>query len=93
MNVPLADSYRPAMLTALAIQFVCSLLSAMMLDGGNAVTLCLCSFVAFWAGAVLLILRHPRNPSGTDLWAIRYGFLPLFLLSFLIGYILVSTLD
>jgi hypothetical protein len=90
MNVPLADNYRPAMLVAVATQFVCSLLSAMVLDGGDAFTLCLCTFFGFWVGATIVILRHPRNPSGMDLWAIRYGFLPLYLFSFIIMTVLLS---
>ena len=77
------------MLIAAAIQFVCCMLSAMLLDGGNALALCLSTFVAFWVGVTLLVLRHPRNPSDIDLWCIRYGFLPLFLVSFVIGDILV----
>jgi hypothetical protein len=90
MDVPLADSYRPAMLFAVGTQLVCSLLSAMVLDGGNAFTLCLCTFFGFWVGASIVILRHPRDPSDMDLWAIRYGFFPLYVLSFVIMGVLLS---
>ncbi len=88
MNVPLADSYRPAMFMAAGAQFVCGVLSGMLLDGGNAVALCFCTFVGFWVGACIVMLRHPRNPSYADVWVIRYGFPPLFLF----GLVIMETL-
>ncbi len=84
MNIPLADSYRTAMWVAVATQFGCSLLSASLLDGGNEFTLCLCTFFGFWVGAAIVMLRHPRDPSYTDIWVIRYGFFPLYLFCFII---------
>jgi hypothetical protein len=92
MNLPLADSYRLAMFTAVAIQFVCGLLSAMLLDGGNAAMLCFCTLVGFWAGVGLLIFRRPRDPRPADLLAVRYGFLPLFGVAFVVMDAFISRL-
>lgn len=84
MNIPLARSYWPAMLTAVGVQLLCVVLSAMVLDGGNAAMLCVCTMVGFWVGALLMILQHPEDPTDTDLRAIRFGFLPLYLMGFVI---------
>ncbi|MBC8094768.1 MAG: hypothetical protein H7Y43_03040 [Akkermansiaceae bacterium] len=91
MNVSLADSYRPAMFSAVGIQLVCGVLSAMLLDGGNAAALCFCTLIGFWAGVVMLVLRCPRDPEPTDLWVVRYGFLPLFGVAFFLMELYISV--
>jgi hypothetical protein len=92
MNLALADRYRPAMFIAVGIQCVCGLLSAMLLDGGNAAALCLATLIGFWVGVLILVMRHPRNPSPTDLWVVRYGFLPLFGVAFVLMEAYISRL-
>lgn len=92
MNLTLADSYRPAMFTAVGIQLVCGVLSAMLLDGGNAAAMCLATLIGFWVGVLLLMLRRPRNPSRTDLRVVQFGFLPLFGVAFVLMEIYISRL-
>jgi len=90
MNLPLANAYRAAMFDALAIQSVCTILSVLMLDGGNAATLCFAILVGFWVGVVMLVLRRPVGPRPADLAVIRFGFLPLFIIGFIVMEAILS---
>jgi hypothetical protein len=77
MNVPVSENYRGPLWAALALQAVIAARSVLMLDSGVTARCCLIALLGFWAGTAVVLLRRRRNPARTDLWLIRWGYLPL----------------
>ena len=71
-----------------AIVFACVqqlfviLLAALVLDGGVLLLICLFAVAGFWGGVGVLVLRRKARASRFDLALIRWGFLPVCALSF-----------
>jgi len=78
---PLARSVK----SALAQQLILIVLAAMILDGGRIAQICLFGFVAFWTGALLLIVRAKGRVTKADLVFIEGGSIVVCLLSYLIA--------
>ena len=83
-SLPIAASYRKPIFEAIALQVILGLLSALVLDGGDCRHICGAALVAFWGGAAVLVWRHPRDPTKTDLQLVRFGFLPVLVIAFAI---------
>ena len=43
------------------------------------------ALVAYWGGVTVLIWRHPQSPSRVDLALIRFGYLPVIVIAFLLS--------
>ncbi len=71
----LAELYWPALKTSLIVQAVFLILSALMLDMGQAFNLALLGWIAYWAMAAMIVVRRPESPTRADLFAIRWGYL------------------
>jgi hypothetical protein len=88
LPLPISPKYDSPIFEAVAIQIVLGLLGLMILDGGVIAQLCGIALVAFWGGAAVLIWRRPQSPSRVDIELIRFGYLPLIVISyFLVGWI------
>ena len=81
-TLPISASYRRAIFDALVLQVVLGALSMMLLDGGRVAHTTGIAVLAFWSGAALVIIRRPTAPTPTDLFLIRFGFLPLLIVTF-----------
>ena len=81
-TLPIAASYRRAIFEALVLQVILGILAMMVLDGGHIAHTTGIAVLAFWAGAALIIVRRPTAPTPTDLWLLRFGFLPLLIATF-----------
>jgi len=81
-TLPISASYRRAIFDALVLQVVLGALSMMLLDGGRVAHTRGIAVLAFWSGAALVIIRRPTAPMPTDLFLIRFGFLPLLIVTF-----------
>lgn len=55
-----------------------------MLDGGDCARISGAALLAFWGGAVVLIWRHRHTPTKTDLELIRFGYVPVLIIAFLV---------
>jgi len=86
LNPKLDDAYGPAVKFALVVQVLLLLLSSMVLDGGHTVRIVAIAMLAFWAAALILILRNPRSAKKWDLIYIRAGFLAVLVLAWLIAH-------
>ena len=85
-RLPISPKYDSAIFEAVALQIILGLLAYMILDGGGIAQICGIALVAFWGGAAVLIWRHPQSPSRVDIEPIRFGYLPLIIISsFLAG--------
>jgi len=83
-SIPISPSYRKPIFEAIALQVLLGLLSALVLDGGALARICGIALLAFWCGAAVLIWRHPRTPTRTDINVVRFGYLPVVVLTFLL---------
>ena len=67
--------YAAALKTSLIWQFVTLSLSALILDMGQARHIAVVAIAAYWPMVLLIALRRPNAPTMSDLLAIRYGYL------------------
>lgn len=74
------EAYRRPIHWALAQQLVVSTLCLLALDGGVLARECALVLMAFWSGALLIMMRRPVAPTSIDLRLIQFGFVPLMLL-------------
>ena len=84
-RLPISPKYDSAIYEAVALQILFGLLGLMILDGGGIAQICGIALVAFWGGAVVLIWRHPQSPSRADIECIRFGYLPLIIISYFLA--------
>ena len=63
----------------------------MILDGGECAQICGAALLAFWGGAVVLIWRHPQSPTYADIQLIRFGYLPVVLIAFVVIHLVWSA--
>jgi hypothetical protein len=86
MTASPSDRLLDAETFAFVQQSLVLVLASMMLDGGGFFQVCFYAFVAYWAGVGLLRLRAKAGLSKVDLLLIRYGYIPVCVLSFLLTY-------
>ena len=79
--------YREAVFFTLRQQVPCALLCLLTLDGGRMAKVCGIAMLGFWSAAALVMARRPRSPGAHDLTALRWGFLPLFVLTALLAHL------
>jgi hypothetical protein len=77
--------YRKAAQVALAIQIPAAILCMLVLDGGYTARVCGIAILAFWLVAAIIASRRPSAPSAVDLWYWRWGFVPCFMVTFLLA--------
>jgi hypothetical protein len=78
----LRDPYTRPLLLAFLLQLLFLFFyKVMVLDLGQGLQACCYGSVAFWLGVVLILVRRPRNPSPGDLTYIRWGLIPIVLIS------------
>jgi hypothetical protein len=83
-SLPISSSYRKPVFEAVALQALLGLLSGLILDGGETARICGIALIAFWAGAAVLVCRHPQTPTRTDISFVRFGYLPVVVFAFVL---------
>jgi hypothetical protein len=76
-NLSFSENYRPALRAAVLSSLILGVISALVLDGGEAARLTGIALAVFWGTIVVIMLRRPRYPTVGDLALIRIGCLPL----------------
>ena len=87
-SLPISPSYRAPIYDAVVLQMLLSVLSALILDGGDTARICGIALVAFWAGAIVLIRRRPQSPKRTDIALLRFGYLPVLIAAFFLVHLI-----
>ena len=59
---------------SLFVQTVVLLFTALLLDGGVLFRGCSIAAIAYWLGALFIVIRRRRNPTDNDVVLIKYGF-------------------
>lgn len=73
------------MIEAAFLSSVLLVLSAMILDTGEAFFASFYAVVGFWSGVLLIVLRRPQTPTRVDIQFIRFGSLPAIVASGLLS--------
>jgi len=74
--------YKAAIKLALAQQIPILVLGASILDGGDIFSICLKPVIAFWVAVWFIRHRRPQTPTKFDLFAIRWSYMPLCVMTF-----------
>ena len=69
-----AGSLRDAFYFSVVQQGIFLLFTALLLDGGVLFRVCGVGSIAYWVGAVIVVVRRPRNPTAKDVILLKYGF-------------------
>ena len=72
-----SPEYNAAFKTALLIQVVLALLTALILDFGQTHRAFWVAFLCQWAMVWIILFRRPMRPTRLDLSIVRYGIIPL----------------
>jgi hypothetical protein len=76
------DPYFRPLLCAFGWQFAfLFIFRVMVLDLGQRLQACCAASAAFWLGAILVLVRRPRNPTRGDLAYLKWGLVPIVLVS------------
>ena len=70
---PYSKSFVSALKTAVIVQMILLVLTALMLDGGQMFRLCLMAVVVHWIGIGIVAVRRGAVPTTLDLLFMRYG--------------------
>lgn len=80
-----APQYWSALKTGVVLQLVICVLTLLLLDMGRAFGFFRVALIAHWMGIIVIMGRRPTSPTKVDILFIRWGILPLFLLSVWLG--------
>jgi len=80
-----SPAYRGTLIIVVSQQILLGLLCGLMLDGGMLGSMFLYALVAFWIGFITILARRPKNPTKTDIFAIKWGTFLLFFVSVLMS--------
>ncbi len=84
-TLPVAPAYRDAIKAAILLQLLLTLFMLLLLDGGYTAGIGACVMGGFWIGVAAIIFRRPRNPTPLDLFYVRWGYVPLLVLTVIIA--------
>jgi len=78
-NLALSPEYNRSLRVGAILAVTVSVLACLVLDGGLTAQITLMAVLAYFGGVALMVVRRPQAPTATDLWLLRWGFLPLWL--------------
>jgi hypothetical protein len=73
----ISESYRGPLWCAVISSCSITVLSVLLLDGGETARLSGFALLVFWFWVFWAMWRRPKDPTRTDMWIIRCGCLPL----------------
>jgi len=91
MPLRLAPAYRDAVKVALALQVPATLLLSLVLDDGTMAKIGFSVLAGFWTGAAAIMIRRPQTPKALDLFYLKWGYVPLLVLAFVIAATIISS--
>jgi hypothetical protein len=80
-----SPQYNTALKTALLLQAVIAVLTALALDLGQMQRAFWVAFLCQWAMVWIILLRRPSRPTRLDLAIVRYGIVPLLIIVVITG--------
>ena len=86
-RVVVSPKYDRAVLQSLGVQFIVGCFAMLLLDGGVMARVVGVAMLGFWISVGVLMTRRPFQPTQLDLTVIRWGFLPVLLVTALVQFI------
>ena len=81
----LSPAFGNAFAEAIVIQLLVVVFTSILLGGATIAQVCMFALLAYWVGAILIVCRRPRSPTETDIQLIRFGYLPLCGIAFIMS--------
>jgi hypothetical protein len=78
-NIALSPEYSRSLGHGTVFVLLLIELSGLVLDGGLTAQITLMAVLGYLGGVTVLVVRRPQAPTATDLWLLRWGFVPLWL--------------
>ena len=75
-------TYEGALQVATVFQVVIGILAAFTMDGGQLAWVWCSAMVGYWVGFAFVRVRRKSKPTKVDLFVLKWGFVPLFVLAF-----------
>lgn len=76
---------RPQLKTIIATQLPCLVVSALLLDGGRNLKICIAAILAHWVCVGIICSRNQPSISLMDTFLIRWGFVPCLTVAIVIA--------
>lgn len=81
-------NYKDAAKFSLVYQLILLLFTGMILDGGRCSGYVTMAMIAFWGSVIVLIIRNPKNPKPVDIVYIKFGFIPVLIITpYIMGFV------
>lgn len=80
-DIEFSPKYHSDVKHAIILQLVVGLLLLLLLDGGAMARLGGLVMVGFWIGTMVIMGLRPKAPTSADIRYIKWGYLPLLLLT------------
>jgi hypothetical protein len=80
-----AATYKDSIQVAVVFQIAVGVLGSLMLDGRATFQIWCFTMLASWGGVLLVKARRSANPTRTDPFLIKWGFVPLFIPTMLLS--------
>jgi hypothetical protein len=90
VDVKTTAPYRGALQVAVVFQVLFGILSAFVMDFGVLAWLWCSAMVGYWVGFAFVRVRGKGKPTKVDLFVLKWGFVPLFVLAMFLFALLVS---
>ena len=82
---PISSAYWPPIKSALLQQGIVLILALLQLDGGYTLNVATIAIVAYWLAFGMVVVRRPSSPTRGDIFLIRYGFLLIVVVVFVVA--------
>jgi hypothetical protein len=74
----LSSEYGRSLGRGTLLVFLLFVLAGLVLDGGLTGQITLMAVMGYLGGAAIMAARRPLTPTATDVWLLRWGFIPLW---------------
>lgn len=79
MDSALSPKYNRSLGQGMIVVFLFFVVAGLMLDGGLTVQITLIAAFGYLGGVAVMAVRRPQSPTATDLWLLRWSFVPLWM--------------
>ena len=80
-NVVLSPEYSRALGHGAVVVLLLFVFTGLLLDGGLTAQITLIAALGYLGGVAVMVVRRPQAPTAADLWLLRWGFVPLWLVA------------
>ena len=77
-NITLSPEYSRSLGRGTLLVFLLIVISGLVLDGRLTAQITLMAVLGYLGGIAVMMVRRPLAPTATDLWLLRWGFVPLW---------------